>query len=205
MHKNDSSIDCTSERVWLVIFDNVEDIADIERYIPQQTRTRGSVILTTQHPNFRKLNANSHKIQVSSFDDESSVELLFRLLERNPTDDRERSVVGEMTHMFGGLPIAIATIAGAIKEAQSSPHDFLQTMKHSSAFWGDDQNPCTMSYEKSLDKVFEIALHELQERNENARKLINILAFLNPDSIPESLLLAAPNQPGLDFLERKDQ
>lgn len=144
-------------------------------------------------------------MQVSSFDQEASIELLFKFLGREPTDDHERSVVAEMTDFFGGLPIAVATIAGAIEEAQSSPEDFLLTMKHSSTYWSDRQNPCTMNYEKSLDGLFDLALQELQERNQNARKLINILAFLHPDSIPESLLLAAPNQPDLEFLSRKDQ
>lgn len=37
------------------------------------------------------------------------------------------------------------------------------------------------------------------------KKLINILAFLNPDCVPEEILLAAPANEDLDFLPNKDQ
>ena len=117
--------DIMSECVWLLIFDNMEDISDIERHIPHCSRTRGSILLTTQNPNFRKLNDAFYKLRISSFDQQASVEMLFKYLERQPVNDTEHSAAAEMTDFFGGLPIAIATIAGAIKEAQSSPMKFL--------------------------------------------------------------------------------
>lgn len=43
-------------------------------------------------------------------------------------------------------------------------------------------------YSKTIETVFEIALTELKDTNPAARKLLDIIAFLNPGSISAALL-----------------
>lgn len=162
-------------RIWLLVFDNAELLETLEPYIPMHTRTRSSVIITTQLPKFPKINDDFSRIEVLSLDQDNSAQLLYKYLERAAKDDN----IAEIT---GGLPLAVTTIAGYISESESSLEEFLEVMKRSSNAWQDSKNTCIRNYDKTLGTVFDIALAELPE---NARKLINILAFLNPDCVPE--------------------
>lgn len=177
-------------RIWLLVFDNAELLETLEPYIPMHTRTRSSVIITTQLPKFPKINGDFSRIEVLSLDQDISAQLLYKYLERAAKDEDEYVVACDIAEITGGLPLAVTTIAGYISESESSLEEFLEVMKRSSNAWQDSKNTCIRNYDKTLGTVFDIALAELPE---NARKLINILAFLNPDCVPESLLLAAPD------------
>ncbi|MCJ1398272.1 hypothetical protein MMC11_001469 [Xylographa trunciseda] len=190
----------TNEQQWLLVFDNVEDIRDLETYLPVETKSRGSVIVTTQRPRSRQITRDFHNIELNSFDDEWGARLLFKYLERDPADEIEESLAREISQIVGGLPLAIATIGGYINESESSVKEFLHIMKRSSHAWTDSQHTKTKHYERTLGTVFDIALKELPE---GPRILINILAFLNPDSIPEDILLAPQDTEEVAFLSRR--
>lgn len=182
------------------MFDNVEDIRDLETYLPTETKSRGSVIVTTQRPRSRQITKEFYNIELQSFDEELGAKLLFKYLERDPADETEKALARETSAIVGGLPLAIATIGGYINESESSVEEFLHIMKRSSNAWEDTQHTQTKHYEKTLGTVFDIALKELPP---GARNLIDILAFLNPDSIPESILIAPHDNEEVKFLSSK--
>lgn len=172
-----------ADQRWLLIFDNVEEIKDLEMYLPTETEARGSVIVTTQRPRSQRITKDFYNIELLSFDEETGAQSLFKYLEREPTDEAESNLARETSAIVGGLPLAIATIGGYIKESESSVEEFLQIMKRSSNAWEDTQHTKLKHYERTLGTVFNIALSEL-EKYPAARKLIDILAFLNPVGQP---------------------
>lgn len=182
------------------MFDNVEDIRDLETYLPTETKSRGSVIVTTQRPKSRQITKEFYNIELQSFHEELGAKLLFKYLERDPADETEKALARETSAIVGGLPLAIATIGGYINESESSVEEFLDIMKRSSNAWDDTQHTKTKHYEKTLGTVFDIALKELPT---GTRSLIDILAFLNPDSIPEGILIAPHDNEEVKFLSSK--
>ncbi|KAL8897522.1 MAG: hypothetical protein Q9207_007174 [Kuettlingeria erythrocarpa] len=156
-----------TDKQWLLVFDNVKEIRDLEAYLPTETKIRGSVCL-----------------------------------EREAADEAEADLARETSAIVGGLPLAIATIGGYIKESESFIVEFLQIMKRSSNAWEDTQHIKMQHYEKTSGIVFDIALKELSKYPKD-RKLVDILAFLNPDSIPEGILIAPHNSEEVDFLSSK--
>lgn len=182
------------------MFDNVEDIRDLETYLPTETKSRGSVIVTTQRPKSRQITKEFYNIELQSFHEELGAKLLFKYLERDPADETEKALACETSAIVGGLPLAIATIGGYINESESSVEEFLDIMKRSSNAWDDTQHTKTKHYEKTLGTVFDIALKELPT---GTRSLIDILAFLNPNSIPEGILIAPHDNEKVKFLSSK--
>lgn len=189
-------------RRWLLIFDNVEEINDLNAYLPTKTRTQGSVILTTQKPNPYRITNVFKTIPVESFTRDEGSDLLFKHLRRRHKDEDELEMAREISDILGGLPLAIATIGGYILESDCSISEFLPQLRNSSNAWEASAVGPVQQYEKRLENVFEIALKELPE---DARAFINVLAFLNPDNTPEELFTSALGCGSLSFLKNKAQ
>lgn len=113
--------------------------------------------------------------------------MLLKCLRRDPTKvtDADQKVLEEVSDMLGGLPLAIVHIGGYISESKhnlSYFRDFFKTRWQKYA-WGGKS--VVEQYHKRLEIVWDLALEELPA---NARKLIDIMAYLNPDVIPEEWL-----------------
>lgn len=107
----------------------------------------------------------------------------------------------KISEAVGGLPLAIAAVAGYV--ARFPLDKFLSSFQESSKFWAAEKRPVLGQYDQTLNTVFNIALGDLEI---DSRKLLDILAFLNPDKIPEGILRVSKTtmKPGLDFLNDED-
>jgi hypothetical protein len=101
----------------------------------------------------------------------------------------EGRIAEEISRELGGHPLAISHVAGFIASAKCSLSSFLEKfqlrLSYSKRIWGQETNNVTFHYERTLETVWDIALAELSTE---ARDLIDILAFLSPESIPEELV-----------------
>ena len=87
---------------------------------------------------------------------------------------------------MGGSPLALAKVGGYVGPPSNySLTHFLKDFNKKSLFWNCEDVSIVRAYERSLATVFDIALDELDD---NARKLLEVLAFLNPDGVPEDIL-----------------
>lgn len=87
---------------------------------------------------------------------------------------------------MGGSPLALATVGGYVGPPSNySLTDFLKDFNKKSHFWNCEDVSTVRAYERSLATVFDIALDELDD---DARKLLEVLAFLDPDGVPEDIL-----------------
>jgi hypothetical protein len=68
--------------------------------------------------------------------------------------------------------------------------------------WNGESNTFSWQYERILRTVCDVALFELPE---NVVSLLEILAFLNPDEIPETVLLDSCQVQFLQFLNLDDK
>ena len=98
--------------------------------------------------------------------------------------------------------MAIATIGVFIKGSASSVSKVFESLKRSSTVWASTGEGTVRNYNKTLATVFNLALNEL---NDEARHLLQILAFLNPDHVPEELLHQNHTLPSIKFLNNEDE
>lgn len=129
------------------------------------------------------------EFEVKSLDTDVGADLLLKIVWPGvQPPENERDSARYLSEMFGGLPLALAHIGGYVSQHTSlSKYRDLADRRFASAWKG---YPSTVhEYEKRLESVFDIALSELAQASPTARNLIDIMAFLNPDSIPEEMLM----------------
>ena len=184
------------------MFDNVEDLDDLHAYFPLDIKTHGSVIITTQKTDFFAITDTFKTIHVSNFDREEGSALIFKYLQRDPLDNDEVESARRISDLLDGLPLALATIGGYINQTNSVVAEYLENLRTSSKAWEAGSIGPAKQYEKTLATVFDIAFKELSPK---ARHLLDILAFLSPDNIPENILTDRIGKSSLSFLKSKSE
>ncbi|KAK3984497.1 hypothetical protein QBC44DRAFT_252748 [Cladorrhinum sp. PSN332] len=187
---------------WLLIFDNVIDQASIKSYWP--AHDHGWVLVTTQNRDV--VHMATFGIHLTTMLDDEGAKLLLRHLEYNSSDssmyqdDVETAKV--VSRELEGLPIAIAHVAGYIGKLGRPLSYFLDQFRErrqASRVWSmDSRNTTTPQYERTLATVWDMALSVVSPE---ARFLIDVMAMLSPDSIPEEMLLsdATTKQAPVDY------
>ena len=90
--------------------------------------------------------------------------------------------------MVGRLPIAIAHMAGYMFSSKTTPEELQQRLETKEVYniWLKEKTWTTPHYEQTLESVWTIALQELPAP---AKELLYVMSMLNPDIIPDDLLL----------------
>jgi hypothetical protein len=176
-------------------------VHDIHAYLPISIVSPSAVIITTQRPDSDSITKNVHKIKIPTFNREEAASLLFKHLERKPVNEDEEHAAEEIADFIDGLPLAISTIGGYVNQIGGRLDRFLGNLKRSSRVWTASDVPLK-DYERSLGSVFDVALRELSSET---RSLLNVLAFLDPDRIPEDIFTAHFEKPVLAYLKDEDE
>ena len=141
-------------------------------YIPASTQ--GSILITSRRRNMDVLGSLS--IAVEPFDTQSGANLLLSIISSQTEDDSAR----EISDFLGGLPLAIVMAGKYMTVSDITPAEYLQMIK--------DQNTTRFlnDREETLQNVFDSTLASLTP---DARNLVDCMAFLEPDNIPEEMFL----------------
>ena len=101
-------------------------------------------------------------------------------LNMTPANKQQASAI---ISTFGGLPLALSQVGGFIAQHKIPLPEFLP-LYHRNAPSIDAKSTTSTNYTHTLTTVWEASLNKLSG---NAQLLLQILAFLNPDSIHESI------------------
>lgn len=110
-------------------------------------------------------------------------------------DDRDESICANaerLSEELGGSPLAISHYTGYCVASHLQLKEVLQTFQRRSMMseiWSNDSNTSIIQYERTLRTVWDTALDTLTPE---ARQILDTLAFLNPDVIPEDFLRGGP-------------
>lgn len=176
------------------------DFQSIKSYWPAYAH--GAVIVTTQNRDLKHCSTVS--IHLMPMDEDEGGALLLRYLshdeERGAFDDNVESAKA-VSRAVEGLPIAIAHAAGYVGQSGRSLSYFLeqfQERRKASAIWSMDSSSCpTQQYKRTLATVCDLALSVL---GPEARSLMDVLAMLNADSIPEDMLLEEGHRDPIEYV-----
>lgn len=178
------------EEPWLLVFDNVLERKDIQRYIPPVARN-GSVLITTQSKAVGGYSKKSSHI--TGFDEDEGARILLNYLHESVDsidrpDDHDSELLEsakQVCRLVGGLPLALAHVGGCLHESTEDLKAFLaQFSEELHAVW-EDSTEALGPYERTLATVFDRALKDLDG---TIRKILDIMVFLNPDAIHEDML-----------------
>jgi tetratricopeptide (TPR) repeat protein len=182
---------------WLLIFDNVEDLALLKPFLP--TARQGAVLITT------RLHALDGIAQVIESPPLSTEEGMIFLLRRARLIDNIRSCAElpaelnasarELVETMEGLPLALDQAGAHIEQTGCSIEDFLRLF-HSFPTMVLQERPAHADHPLSMSKTLLLSFTELLQRNPEAAELLTCCAFLAPDAIPEALLVTSASHLG---------
>jgi len=179
----------STEDSWLIVFDNVEQVSieTMDLVMPTEARNSTSAIIITSQLEELKHRTDG-AIPLESLDPETGAQLLLKCLRQDITkvSAADLELLEEISDMLGGHPLALAHIGGYMSESKHKLayfRDFFNERWHHYA-WGG--KTLVEQYEKRLEIVWDLALSELPSK---AHKLIKIMAYLNPDGVPEDWLV----------------
>lgn len=167
---------------WLLIFDNVHSVSLVRQYWPQ-TASRGSILVTSQRKSLQGLSSSQISIHPFSLEEGSNL-----VLSQMHLGESSREQAKALSAELGGSPLAIAHYTGFCVTSHISLEEVLKTFHRRSMtaeVWSNKSDTSLMQYERTLQTVWDTSLSGLRS---NTRDLLNVLAFLNPDYIPEDLL-----------------
>jgi hypothetical protein len=172
-----------TERPWLLVFDNADDVDVLNDYWPMSNN--GAIIVTSRDPLAYTQFYQASGIVVGPFSTEDASSFLRYLTNEHDNiniEDLEDLRIEETRRIatsVGGLPLAITHVAAVIDRRDLSYGEFLQIydMNLSGIENFNLHGPQTLSTVFSFERL-----------RSDSKKLLDILSFLEPDRISESLL-----------------
>jgi len=185
------------EENWLLVFDNLEDGAVIDGYLPDVS-PKHHTLITSRNQHYDQISAEGLEIGVLELED--AINLLLSRCKLTPCDSENRdihTVAAEIVKELGFLPLAIEQAAAYIREASKNIFTFLPSYRrnrkthHARLSKGNRKY-----YSESLATTWRLSFQRIQETNDDASKILQLLAFTNPDGTMIQFLEAGAN--GLD-------
>ncbi|KAF2655410.1 hypothetical protein K491DRAFT_778721 [Lophiostoma macrostomum CBS 122681] len=173
---------------WILVFDNVETIADILPYWPNVIGKKGHIIVTSRNPAAARTRPLTDRMEVECFSVTEGVELLISEL-GDISSHVDRTIAEEVVKRAGCLPLAINHMASYISEHHGSLMDrrFLDEFDKQENLVLDEHvaTGTNWDYEKTLATCWTLSIDSLRDP---APELLDILALYDPDVIVCKLL-----------------
>lgn len=168
------------------MFDNAGDSGQLEQCMPRCSH--GAVLVTSRNA---LLGAETtSEIPILPLDERAGAQLLLQYIperKRKCLEDSDHEAAIQLSKEVGGLPLALAFLAGLAMETQSSLPDCLRLIQDrpTQIFSLHASSSCPQ-YSQSLATVLQKSLSALEPTE---RLLMQTLSMLSPDGVPECLFL----------------
>ena len=186
---------------WLLVIDNLDQIEVIDKYLPEHSSGRHTLI-TTRNSYYDHIPAKG--LKVGELEVEDATKLLLTRSNIGPAGEtpEAKAVAAEIVEELGCLALAIEQAAAYIREASRDLFNFLPSYRkdrkshHSRLSKGNRGY-----YAGSVSTTWHLSFQQIGKNNKDASKLLRLLSFLNPDGILTDFLKAG--EEGLDAERRE--
>ena len=163
---------------WLVVVDNLDEIDLVEGLLPERA-PNGHTLITTRNPNSEGIPARG--LEVPLLEVPEGIQMLYGLakIPRETEPDAAQKIV----ETLGCLPLAIGQAASYVREVSRSFIAFLETYDKRRKELHEWIPRGNRQYSKSLASTWSMSFDFLKEHHPSTAKLLQYLAFLNPDHI----------------------
>ena len=175
---------------WLLIVDAADEIKDIQEFLPRW----GNILVTTRD----QLSGGSvvcHGIEIRKMDVDEATELLLTGigLEEEEWNPEIKGFAWAIAKELGFLPLAVEQSASYIRETRCSPADYLELLRKSRTWMlnrtSKRRQSFSYEYGKTVATTWTVSFKRVEKETPLAAKLLYLLAFLDPECIPEDTLI----------------
>lgn len=167
---------------YLLCFDNADDISLVNDCLPRANN--GTVLITSKDPVAAE-EIVDNRVTVPEFSLSEGCEFLSSLLpDVDVSVPKNKKNLEDICTVFHGYPLALAQSASFIRTGGCSLDKFLtlfQNKRNSMAI----KAMAVSDYQKTLLTVWDLSFQALSDRS---RQILEILVYLDPDTIPYELL-----------------
>ncbi len=176
---------------WLVIFDNVDNLDVLSDYWPKFGR--GSVLVTSRDPFAKHYFLIDRGIDLPRLSDSDS-EAMMQRLTHVKADAANMDALAAIADKLDGFPLAINQMSGVFRQLRLSYREFLKYY---------DEEGIEGLFAKPVrgdaDSVRSLAtVWALDRLSKGTKALLQVICLLDPDDIPEDLLMGRAAHVKLD-------
>lgn len=171
------------EERWLLIFDNADDVALLQPYLPLQGN--GSILFTTRA---HAVSAFAASIDVEQMGLQEGTMLLLHRTQRQNAADEEHNEATNIVIALDGFPLALDQAGAYIEETGCQFRDYLQVYQQHRQTLLARRGTQFTNYPSSVATTWSLSFEYLEQSSPAAAELLRLCAFLAPDAIPEELI-----------------
>jgi tetratricopeptide (TPR) repeat protein len=180
---------------WLLIWDNVEDLALLDRFLPA-TRS-GAILLTTRR---QALGALARGLDLLPMEQEEGILFLLRrakVLDPEATGEQmdqfaermpaQYAAAADLVTELGGLPLALDQASAYLEETHCGLPAYLNLFRAQRVTLLQRRGERSRDHPASVSTTFALAIAATVHSHPAVRDLLQICALLQPDAIPEEI------------------
>ena len=160
---------------WLLIFDNVADLASVAAFLPPAGP--GRMLITSQNPNWP-----GRMLDVPMLDQDVAADFLV-----NRTGDLDRQAARDLAEELGRLPLALEQAAAYIQATGTSLVGYLESFRRRRPEMLARGEPT--GYGSTVAATWSLAFGRLEQSVPGAAGLLRLLACCAAEAVPLRLLL----------------
>ena len=168
---------------WLLVFDNADDPMILADYWPQGS---GSILITSRDPLSKSMfTRRPLGLDIGPLTPTDSLSLFNHLTA--DAEEPEGKTAQQISDALGGIPLAISQMAGIIRRQDLTLSEFYELYtdhEEHASLYKTRFDTSLVPYRHSLSTVW--AVDKLKPQ---ARQLLELIAFLDPDIVSEDLLM----------------
>jgi tetratricopeptide (TPR) repeat protein len=172
-----------THRRWLLIFDNADDLAIVQDYLPQGNQ--GQILFTTRAQAMAGL---ARKIELETMESEEGVMLLLRRAGLESVSTADRAQARDIVQAMGGLPLALDQAGAYLEETGESLSNYLSIYQQQRATLLERRGGLRPQHPESVATTWSLALQQVERDQPAAIELMRMCALLAPAAIPEELI-----------------
>jgi tetratricopeptide (TPR) repeat protein len=181
---------------WFLIIDNADDPKlDISKFFPRGTK--GSILITTRNPDFRKYATAGSSFKVDEMRPEDAVALLLKTAAvENVRDQEERDAAAAIVKVLGNFALAIIQAGAVIRQGLCSLRGFCELyVKQKKELLESGRAESSIDYQYSVYTTWEISIRKIEAIPDTyaklALELLRLFAFMHFDAIKEEIFIKA--------------
>jgi tetratricopeptide (TPR) repeat protein/transcriptional regulator with XRE-family HTH domain len=191
----------STHKRWLLILDNVDNLEMLADFLP--VHSSGDVLLTTR---LQALGTLAQSIEVEKMGlDEGIIFLLRRTkllpagteLNQSTHENQEQAV--EIVTALDGLPLALDQAGAYIEETRCSLSHYLDLYSSHRKDLLRRRGRFPVNHPDSVAITWSISFQKVEHESLAAVDLLHLLAFLDPEAIPEEIIIKGASELGTEL------
>lgn len=195
----------TTHREWLLIWDNLEDVELLQRFLPPARQ--GAMLITTRNA---ALGTLAHALELLPMTPDEGALLLLRrakvshMLELGEqmsqlatTQPTEYAAACELVSLMGGLPLALDQAGAYIEETGCGLADYVQRYKRQRTQLLARRGTLGGNHPHSVTATFRLARQRLEQEQPLAADVLRVCALLHAEGIPQEIFVVGASHLGL--------